>query len=128
MARPSSVANICRWCAGCSVVDAVRHRTSRTGTSGHWPVSEAPASSSEAPPSFDAPTVCIDFKSPKAYLALAPTFALEDALDVRFDWLPISVSPLGRPGAARVDEDRSTRHKRMRAEYNERDLRRYARV
>ena len=83
---------------------------------------------SESAPSLavDGPTVCIDFKSPKAYLALRPTFALEDELGLPFDWLPLSVSPLSRPHIARTDEDRGTRHRRMRAEYNERDLRRYA--
>jgi len=76
----------------------------------------------------DTPTVCIDFKNPKAYLALAPTFALEDSLRLRFDWLPASVSPLTRPAARRPNEDRGTQHRRMRAEYYERDFRRYARV
>lgn len=76
----------------------------------------------------DRPTVCIDFKNPKAYLALAPTFALEDVLGLRFDWLPVSVSPLARPAARQPNEDRGAQHRRMRAEYYERDLRRYARV
>jgi 2-hydroxychromene-2-carboxylate isomerase len=76
----------------------------------------------------DRPTVCIDFKNPKSYLALAPTFALEDALRLRFDWLPVSVSPLTRPAPRRPNEDRGTQHRRMRAEYYERDVRRYARV
>ena len=74
----------------------------------------------------DIPTVCIDFKSPKAYLALAPTFALEDKLGMRFDWLPVSVSPMTRPAAKQPNEDRGTQHRRMRGEYYERDLRRYA--
>jgi len=76
----------------------------------------------------DTPTVCIDFKNPKSYLALAPTFALEDSLRLRFDWLPVSVSPLTRPSARQPNEDRGTQHRRMRAEYYERDFRRYARV
>jgi len=74
------------------------------------------------------PAVCIDFKNPKAYLALAPTLALEQSIGVQFDWLPIAVAGLTRPPDARPDEDRGTRHRRLRAEYNDRDLRRYARV
>src|SRR5262245_137539 len=76
----------------------------------------------------DAPTVCIDFKNPKSYLALLPTFALEDALGLQFDWLPVNVSPLTRPAARQRNEDRGAQHRRMRAEYYERDLRRYAAV
>ncbi len=83
----------------------------------------SPTSQIDAPP-----LVCVDFKNPKAYLALRPTFALEDELDIGFDWLPLIVSPISRPHAVRPDEDRGTRHRRMRAEYNERDLRRYGRV
>jgi len=76
----------------------------------------------------DTPTVCVDFKNPKAYLALAPTFALEDKLGMRFDWLPVSVSPMTPPAPRQPSEDRGTQHRRMRGEYYERDLRRYARV
>jgi 2-hydroxychromene-2-carboxylate isomerase len=76
----------------------------------------------------DTPTVCIDFKNAKSYLALPPTFALEDALGLAFDWLPVNVSALTRPAARQPHEDRGAQHRRMRAEYNERDLRRYASV
>lgn len=79
-------------------------------------------------PAFVEPAVCIDFVNPKAYLALAPTFALEDELGVHFDWLPMRVSAPTRPAAAQPNEDRGTRHRRMRAEYNDMDMRRYARV
>jgi 2-hydroxychromene-2-carboxylate isomerase len=71
-------------------------------------------------------TVCIDFRNPKAYLAKDPTFALEDELKLTFDWQPVRVSPLARPAPARNDDDRGTRHRRLRAQYHERDLRRYA--
>lgn len=76
----------------------------------------------------DRPTVCIDFKNPKAYLALPPTFVLEDELGIAFDWLPLIVSPMSRPVAEQPSEDRGTRHRRIRAQYYERDLRRYASV
>ncbi len=76
----------------------------------------------------DAPAVYIDFKNPKAYLALPPTFALEDELGIAFDWCPVPVSAMSRPQPERPDEDRGTRHRRIRAHYYERDLRRYASV
>ena len=76
--------------------------------------------------SFDgAPTVWIDFKNPKAYLALRPTFALEDELGVVFDWRSVPVSAMSPPQPEQPNEDRGTRHRRIRALYYERDLRRY---
>jgi 2-hydroxychromene-2-carboxylate isomerase len=74
----------------------------------------------------DVPIVCIDFKNPKAYLAKDPTCSLEDELNLEFDWQPLAVSALARPSPVRENEDRGTRHRRIRAQYNERDLRRYA--
>ena len=76
----------------------------------------------------DAPAVCIDFKNPKAYLALRPTYALEDELGIAFDWWPALVSPMSRPSEEQPREDRGTRHRRIRAQYYERDIRRYASV
>jgi len=70
--------------------------------------------------------VCIDFRHPKAYLATQPTQALEDLLNVRFDWRPLTVRMPQPPSAAHAGDDRGTRHRRMRAHYNERDIRRYA--
>ena len=75
-----------------------------------------------------SPTVCIDFKNPKAYLAVRPTCALEDEFGVRFDWLPLIVSPIARPQAGGFNDDRGTRHRRIRAQYYEHDIRRYARL
>jgi len=72
-------------------------------------------------------TVCIDFKNPRAYLAKDPTFALEDELKLTFDWQPVQLSAFtARPAPARDDDDRGVRHRRVRAQYQERDLRRYA--
>ncbi len=76
----------------------------------------------------ERPTVCIDFKNPKAYLALSPTYAMQAETGVEFDWLPLIVSAPGRPPDERPGEDRGARHRRMRARYYESDLRRYARV
>ncbi len=71
-------------------------------------------------------TVCIDFKSPQAWLAVQPTRALEAELGLAADWLPVVTrAPVG-PRSATAADDRGTRHRHMRAEYYERDLQRYA--
>ena len=71
-------------------------------------------------------TVCIDFKSPHAWLAVQPTRALEAELGIAADWLPVLArAPVG-PRVATASDDRGTRHRHMRAEYYERDLQRYA--
>jgi 2-hydroxychromene-2-carboxylate isomerase len=79
-----------------------------------------------APDTDGVVTVYIDFKNPKAYLAKDATFALEDELNVAFDWQPIRLSPLTRPVPARDDDDRGTQHRRLRAQYHEHEHRRYA--
>jgi 2-hydroxychromene-2-carboxylate isomerase len=80
-----------------------------------------------APYAFEARlTVCIDFRNPHAYLSVAPTRALESRLGAAFDWLPFAAPLLYRAPAARPDDDRGTRHRRIRALYFERDLERYA--
>jgi len=76
----------------------------------------------------EALTVCIDFKHPHAYLALPPTIAMAEALGVTVNWLPCIVAPIDEPSAAVFDEDRGVRHRRFRAEYAARDIRRYAEV
>ncbi len=73
-----------------------------------------------------AVVVCIDFRNPKAYLAKAPTQALEDVVGVRFDWQPLEIRMPSHPAPVRDGDDRGTRHRSMRAQYNERDMRRYA--
>ena len=70
--------------------------------------------------------VCIDFRSPQGWLAVHPTFALEDALGIAADWLPVCVRPNAAPREASATDDRGTRHRAMRAQYYERDLQRYA--
>ncbi|HTO08509.1 MAG TPA: DsbA family protein [Myxococcota bacterium] len=71
-------------------------------------------------------TVCVDFKSPHAWLAIAPTRALEARLGERFDWRPRSVLPLPRPAPLGPHATRGERHRAVRAAYWERDLARYA--
>lgn len=84
-------------------------------------MSEAGSSSSDA-----KLTVCIDFKSPQAYLAIDPTYALADELDLEIDWLPLLVAPMTRPEPVAENADRGTRHRGFRAEYAEREIRRHA--
>ena len=77
--------------------------------------------------SFDAKlTVCIDFKSPQAYLAMDPTYALADELELEVDWLPLLVAPMVKPEAVDENAERGSRHRSFRAEYAERDIQRYA--
>jgi 2-hydroxychromene-2-carboxylate isomerase len=71
-------------------------------------------------------TVCVDFKSPHAWLAIAPTRALEARLGARFDWRPRAVPPLPRPKPLGPNATRGERHRALRAAYWERDLARYA--
>jgi 2-hydroxychromene-2-carboxylate isomerase len=70
--------------------------------------------------------VAIDFKSPQAYLAIAPTCALADEIGIDIDWRPFVVPSAKKPRPPSAHDDRGARHRRMRAEYVERDLRRYA--
>lgn len=71
-------------------------------------------------------SVSIDFKNPSAYLALEPTCALADELGVDVGWQPFLVAPRRERATPVADEDRGARHRRLRAEYQARDLARYA--
>jgi 2-hydroxychromene-2-carboxylate isomerase len=104
-----------------------RIRWMLTGRAGSPPDTayEAP---SVAPASTDVAAkrtlaIAIDFKSPYAYLAVAPSCAMASELGITIDWLPMIISPSERPPSG---NDRSSRHRRYRGEYIERDLRRYA--
>jgi 2-hydroxychromene-2-carboxylate isomerase len=68
-------------------------------------------------------SVTIDFKSPQAYLAIAPTCAMADELGIEVDWLPMVT---GQAPAPPVGNDRGARHRRIRADYLQRDVIRYA--
>jgi 2-hydroxychromene-2-carboxylate isomerase len=67
--------------------------------------------------------VAIDFKSPQAYLAIAPTCAIADELGITIEWQPVVLSPGAIP---LTGNDRASRHRRTRTEYLERDVARYA--
>src|SRR5579872_4252458 len=67
--------------------------------------------------------VAIDFKSPQAYLGIAPTCAMADELGIEIDWLPMVT---GQSPAPPTGNDRGARHRRIRAEYLDRDVARYA--
>jgi len=73
----------------------------------------------------DPLAVAIDFKSPNAYLAIGPTCALAEELGVDVDWQPFLVTPKNRRPDSEAN-DRGTRHRRFRADYNEREATRYA--
>jgi 2-hydroxychromene-2-carboxylate isomerase len=71
-------------------------------------------------------SVAIDFKSPSAYLAIAPTVALARQLGVAIDWQPLLVPPRKDDAAGSSHNDRGARHRRIRADYIQRDFIRYA--
>lgn len=72
--------------------------------------------------------LCLDLKNPLSYLALKPTFALADELGIVLECLPFAAAALKAPMPARPDDERGTRHRRLRAEYLARDIARYSRV
>jgi 2-hydroxychromene-2-carboxylate isomerase len=77
---------------------------------------------------MSALTILFDFKSPHAYLALAPTLAMLDELSVTADWQPLLVAPQQRPEQPDQADDRGAAHRWHRACYRLMDLRRYAAV
>jgi 2-hydroxychromene-2-carboxylate isomerase len=76
---------------------------------------------------FQSPlSIAIDFKSPYAYLALQPSLELIDSLGVEVDWLPFDAAPLKPHKRVGPDANRGSRHRWIRAQYQARDLERYA--
>ena len=70
-------------------------------------------------------TVYFDFKSPNSYLALAGLLAAKNE-GIKLQWHPFDHKPLKKPAQQNSEEDRSTRHRRMRGEYLAAELQRYA--
>ena len=71
-------------------------------------------------------SVAIDFNSPQAYLALEPTRAAAEEVGVAIDWQPFLMAARKAPAAPTPADDRGTRHRRVRAQYLEREVMRYA--
>ncbi len=87
------------------------------------------------PLSTDAPAIVyIDFKSPYAYLAVAPTRELERELGVAFDWRPFVLDIPSYLGSARLGKSDEVVEQNRSAEqwsgvkYAYYDCRRYARL
>jgi len=78
-------------------------------------------------------TVYTDYKSPYAYLAKDPTYALERDLGVRVEWLPYVLDIPSYLGSARLDpegrvvEEARNAHQWRRVRYSYMDCRRQAR-
>jgi 2-hydroxychromene-2-carboxylate isomerase len=76
--------------------------------------------------------VYIDYKSPYAYLAKDPTYALEDQLGIAIDWRPLTLDIPSYLGSARLDargkvaESKRTPQQWTGVKYAYRDARRYA--
>src|SRR5437763_9875608 len=78
-------------------------------------------------------TVYIDYKSPYAYLAKDPAYALARDFSVRLDWLPYRLDIPTFLGSARLDEsgrvveEHRNAHQWRRVKYSYMDCRRQAR-
>ena len=70
-------------------------------------------------------TTYFDFKSPQSYLSLQSIFELKEQ-GILINWQPFVSKPLRVPTTEVDDEDRSTKHYRLRGEYIANDLNRYA--
>jgi 2-hydroxychromene-2-carboxylate isomerase len=70
-------------------------------------------------------TVAIDFKSPNAFLAAAPTCTIAQRAGVTIDWQPFLV-PSSKDHGAGSESSRGARHRSVRADYMDRDTMRYA--
>jgi len=66
-----------------------------------------------------------DFNSLHSYLALDSILSLK-AEGISINWRPVSTMSLKEPQEETKDEDRSTKHRRLRAEYQVNDIHRYA--
>lgn len=69
--------------------------------------------------------VYFDFKSPNSYLALPGLLSARDE-GIALQWHPFDHKPLKKPAQQQPEEDRGTRHRRIRGEYIAGDLQRYA--
>jgi len=70
--------------------------------------------------------VCVDFKSPAAYLAVQPTMDMADDIGAQLDWQVIATPALREPTEPGPNPDRGAEHKFTRGRYLADDLQRYA--
>ena len=70
-------------------------------------------------------TTYFDFNSLHSYLALDSILTLKTE-GISINWRPVSSMSLKVPQEETKDEDRSTKHRRLRAEYQVNDIQRYA--
>ena len=70
--------------------------------------------------------VCVDFKSPAAYLAVQPTIDMARDIDAQLDWQVIATPALREPAEPGSNPDRGVLHKAIRGRYLAEDLQRYA--
>ena len=75
--------------------------------------------------------VYIDYKSPYAYLAKDPTYAIEDQFGIEIDWRPFTLDIPSYLGSARLDqqgrvvESKRTPDQWIRVKHAYHDVRRY---
>src|SRR5271166_5826614 len=75
--------------------------------------------------------VYIDYKSPYAYLAIAPTYAMQDELGIEIDWRPFTLDIPSYLGSARLNQEGKVVEENrapgqwLRVKYAYRDVRRY---
>jgi 2-hydroxychromene-2-carboxylate isomerase len=70
--------------------------------------------------------VYIDLKAPQSYLALDSTMAMAGDNNISLDWYFFAGQPLRKPAAALASEDRSGKHRRIRAQYIASEMQCYA--
>jgi 2-hydroxychromene-2-carboxylate isomerase len=73
-------------------------------------------------------TLCLDIRDPLSCLALRPALALGSELGIDLQCLPFAGKPLKPPSVPGPDDDRGAKHRRYRAQYQEKDITRYAAV
>ena len=78
------------------------------------------------PPATKSLTLCVDFKSAGAYLALQPTIKMARDAGIELQWQIIHTPALREPIDPGAKPDRGTLHKYTRGRYLVDDLRRYA--
>jgi 2-hydroxychromene-2-carboxylate isomerase len=83
----------------------------------------------------DRPLIAyIDFKSPYAFVAVQPTYALAEALGIEIDWRPLTLDIPSFGGSAKLDgndrvvESTRTAFQWIGIKYAYKDARRYARL